>query len=89
MESVKRCSKCAGNRIFICDTRTNENGAVVRKRICMDCGHDFKTIELRADELAVDIEATVAELMGIRQRVSELYNFFKSVNERGEGVHVV
>jgi hypothetical protein len=55
----------------------------------MDCGHDFKTIELRADDLAVDIEATVEELMGIRQRVSELYNFFKSVNEREEGVRVV
>jgi transcriptional regulator NrdR family protein len=48
---VKFCSKCGGlSKVF--DTRVLYSGVIIRKRICLECGHKWKTIEVMMEEKA-------------------------------------
>ena len=85
MTSIKKCSHCGSKKIFVTDTRTNENGIVVRKRICAECGEEFKTLEIRDTDTLVNVTSALDEVMSMRQRVSELYNSLKKIDEIMEG----
>lgn len=84
MRSVKRCKACGSDKIFVYDTRNNEDGTVVRKRVCAGCGEDFKTLEIRNEDIVIDIKETLNEIMETRQKLTALYNFIKSIDERSE-----
>lgn len=50
-KSVKECPLCLGET-KVTDSRTDlKTGTIRRKRKCIDCGHEFKTQEIMADDL--------------------------------------
>lgn len=81
MMCVKTCNSCGSKKVFVCDTRTNDQGVIVRKRICYDCGNEFKTLEIHEQDTIVNITAALSEITSLKQRITELYNSLKVIDE--------
>ena len=59
-----KCPKCASPRIRVRDTRSiDSGGSVKRQRECLDCEIMWITLEVDADQIAIENRAmTAAEI---------------------------
>jgi transcriptional regulator NrdR family protein len=56
-----KCPKCASTRIRVRDTRSiDSGGSVKRQRVCLDCEMMWITLEVDADQIAIENRAMTA-----------------------------
>lgn len=44
-----KCNECQSSNTIVAETRRHTDGAPMRRRKCLDCGHSFKTLEVVFD----------------------------------------
>jgi len=73
---VKTCIDC-GTKTQVIDSREQENGVILRKRICPKCRYEFKTIE---------IEECMSEVAGVMDELTFLRNQNRKMREQLEHI---
>lgn len=71
---VKICVDC-GAKTQVIDSREQENGVILRKRICPKCRYEFKTIE---------VEECMSEVAGVFDELTLLRTQNKKMREQLE-----
>lgn len=73
---VKKCMDCGGKTVVV-DSRTQENGTILRRRVCSKCGTRFNTIEI--EESMLEVGDLIDELDDLRKRNQYLISILKNI----------
>lgn len=51
MRSIITCPECQMEQFMVCDSRKKDNGIIIRKKKCANCGHKITTYEIDSEDL--------------------------------------
>lgn len=82
---VKTCEKCGGDNVRTTLTNTRKIGHVYRRKVCMDCGFKFSTVETTTtsthmlSSLLSEVEELKLQKSDLEYRLEKIKKFVKDI----------